>query len=173
MLFSPLELQIPYSVKFITFAAVNICMKNSFLCLFWQSINQKRECVLLPLKLPSKEWIFLFVTHTIGRAFSGGSHLRCYVDGNLVSSEKCRWANPFAFIFPSNVNLGRKFCRFCLGVKCVRNKFDSQSASVIWLFGIRTRQVYFAELFLVLYLFMQHSTATPVLNGIIIIHLSL
>ncbi|KAF2928095.1 BEACH domain-containing protein B isoform X2 [Oryza sativa Japonica Group] len=59
--------------------------------LVYESINQKRECVLLPLKLPSKEWIFLFVTHTIGRAFSGGSHLRCYVDGNLVSSEKCSY----------------------------------------------------------------------------------
>ncbi|XP_040380752.1 BEACH domain-containing protein B-like isoform X2 [Oryza brachyantha] len=60
--------------------------------LVYESMNQKRECVLLPLKLPPKEWKFLSVTHTIGRAFSGGSHLRCYVDGNLVSSEKCSYA---------------------------------------------------------------------------------
>ncbi|RCV22961.1 hypothetical protein SETIT_4G261700v2 [Setaria italica] len=60
--------------------------------LVYESINQKHQCVLLPLKLPPKEWKFLSVTHTIGRAFSGGSQLRCYVDGELVSSEKCGYA---------------------------------------------------------------------------------
>ncbi|KAJ1260421.1 hypothetical protein BS78_10G231000 [Paspalum vaginatum] len=58
----------------------------------YESINQKHQCVLLPLKLPPKEWIFLSVTHTIGRAFSGGSQLRCYVDGELQSYEKCGYA---------------------------------------------------------------------------------
>ncbi|KAF8687356.1 hypothetical protein HU200_043042 [Digitaria exilis] len=60
--------------------------------LVYESINQKHQCVLLPLKLPPKEWKFLSVTHTIGRAFSGGSQLRCYVDGELVLSEKCGYA---------------------------------------------------------------------------------
>ncbi|CAD6338666.1 unnamed protein product [Miscanthus lutarioriparius] len=60
--------------------------------LVYESIYQKHQCVLLPLKLPPKEWRFLSVTHTIGRAFSGGSQLRCYVDGELVSSEKCGYA---------------------------------------------------------------------------------
>ncbi|XP_039804100.1 BEACH domain-containing protein B-like isoform X5 [Panicum virgatum] len=60
--------------------------------LVYESINQKHQCVLLPLKLPPKEWKFLSVTHTIGRAFSGGSQLRCYIDGELVSSEKCGYA---------------------------------------------------------------------------------
>ncbi|WVZ78912.1 hypothetical protein U9M48_026555 [Paspalum notatum var. saurae] len=58
----------------------------------YRSINQKHQCVLLPLKLPPKEWRFLSVTHTIGRAFSGGSQLRCYVDGELQSYEKCGYA---------------------------------------------------------------------------------
>ncbi|XP_024315441.1 BEACH domain-containing protein B [Brachypodium distachyon] len=60
--------------------------------LVYESINQKHQSVLLQLNLPPKEWRFLSVTHTIGRAFSGGSQLRCYVDGELVSSEKCRYA---------------------------------------------------------------------------------
>ncbi|CAL4966889.1 unnamed protein product [Urochloa decumbens] len=60
--------------------------------LVYESISQKHQCVLFPLKLPPKEWKFLSVTHTIGRAFSGGSQLRCYVDGELVSSEKCGYA---------------------------------------------------------------------------------
>lgn len=60
--------------------------------LIYESVSQKHQCVLLPLSLPTKQWKFLSVTHTIGRAFSGGSQLRCYVDGDLVSTEKCRYA---------------------------------------------------------------------------------
>ncbi|CAM0946806.1 unnamed protein product [Alopecurus aequalis] len=60
--------------------------------LVYESVSQKNQCVLLPLSLPTKQWKFLSVTHTIGRAFSGGSQLRCYVDGDLVSTEKCRYA---------------------------------------------------------------------------------
>ncbi|KAL6888469.1 hypothetical protein ACP4OV_009495 [Aristida adscensionis] len=60
--------------------------------LIYESVNQKHQCVLLPLSLPTKQWKFLCVTHTVGRAFSGGSQLRCYVDGDLVSTEKCRYA---------------------------------------------------------------------------------
>ncbi|XP_042494689.1 BEACH domain-containing protein B-like isoform X2 [Macadamia integrifolia] len=57
----------------------------------YESINQKRQCVALHLNLVRKKWHFLCVTHSIGRAFSGGSILRCYLDGDLVSSEKCRY----------------------------------------------------------------------------------
>ncbi|XP_010254571.1 PREDICTED: BEACH domain-containing protein B isoform X2 [Nelumbo nucifera] len=60
--------------------------------LIYESINQKRQCVSLQLNLVRKKWHFLCITHTIGRAFSGGSLLRCYLDGRLVSSEKCRYA---------------------------------------------------------------------------------
>ncbi|TVU00170.1 hypothetical protein EJB05_54428 [Eragrostis curvula] len=60
--------------------------------LIYESVSQKHQCVLLPLSLPTKQWKFLCVTHTIGRTFSGGSQLRCYVDGDLVSAEKCRQA---------------------------------------------------------------------------------
>ncbi|XP_068657011.1 BEACH domain-containing protein B [Aristolochia californica] len=54
-------------------------------------INQKRQAVSLSLGLVRKKWHFLCLTHNIGRAFSGGSLLRCYVDGDLVSTEKCRY----------------------------------------------------------------------------------
>ncbi|XP_043712024.1 BEACH domain-containing protein B-like isoform X2 [Telopea speciosissima] len=57
----------------------------------YESINQKRQCVALHLNLVRKKWHFLCVTHSIRRAFSGGSILRCYLDGDLVSSEKCRY----------------------------------------------------------------------------------
>nr|CAD1832089.1 unnamed protein product [Ananas comosus var. bracteatus] len=60
--------------------------------LVFESINQKRQCVLLPFNLLPKQWHFLCITHSIGRAFSGGSQLKCYIDGELVSSEKCRYA---------------------------------------------------------------------------------
>lgn len=60
--------------------------------LIFECINQKRQSILLPLNLLPKKWHFLCITHSIGRAFSGGSLLRCYVDGDLISSEKCRYA---------------------------------------------------------------------------------
>jgi WD40 repeat protein len=60
--------------------------------IIYESINQKRQSVSLPVNLLRKKWHFLCLTHSIGRAFSGGSQLRCYVDGVLVSSEKCRYS---------------------------------------------------------------------------------
>nr|XP_011458851.1 PREDICTED: BEACH domain-containing protein lvsC isoform X3 [Fragaria vesca subsp. vesca] len=60
--------------------------------LLYESINLKRHSVQLQLKVITKKWHFLCITHSIGRAFSGGSLLRCYVDGELVSSERCRYA---------------------------------------------------------------------------------
>lgn len=59
--------------------------------LIFESISQKRQCVSLSLNLLPRTWHFLAITHSIGRAFSGGSVLRCYIDGNLMSSEKCRY----------------------------------------------------------------------------------
>lgn len=44
------------------------------------------------INLVRKKWHFLCLTHTIGRTFSGGSQLKCYLDGTLVSSERCRYA---------------------------------------------------------------------------------
>ncbi|KAL3514285.1 hypothetical protein ACH5RR_027002, partial [Cinchona calisaya] len=60
--------------------------------LIYESNNQKHQSVSLQVNLVRKKWHFLCLTHTIGRAFSGGSQLRCFVDGVLVSSEKCRYA---------------------------------------------------------------------------------
>ncbi|XVE60616.1 hypothetical protein DITRI_Ditri05aG0142300 [Diplodiscus trichospermus] len=60
--------------------------------LIYESINLKKQCVHMHVNLVRKKWHFLCITHTIGRAFSGGSVLRCYLDGDLVSSERCRYA---------------------------------------------------------------------------------
>ncbi|KAK4434240.1 BEACH domain-containing protein B [Sesamum alatum] len=59
--------------------------------LIYESINQKRQCVSMNLNLVRKKWHFFCLVHSVGRAFSGGSQLRCYLDGFLVSSEKCRY----------------------------------------------------------------------------------
>ncbi|KAD4386161.1 hypothetical protein E3N88_26330 [Mikania micrantha] len=59
--------------------------------LLFESIYQKRQCVSFPLSLVGKKWHFLCITHSIGRAFSGGSHVKCYLDGVLVSLEKCSY----------------------------------------------------------------------------------
>lgn len=58
-----------------------------------QSLNLKRQCVQLDVAFVKNKWHFLCITHSIGRAFSGGSVLRCYVDGDLVSSERCRFSD--------------------------------------------------------------------------------
>ncbi|XP_052201034.1 BEACH domain-containing protein B isoform X2 [Diospyros lotus] len=60
--------------------------------LIYESINQKRQCISTNVNLVRRKWHFLCLTHSIGRAFSGGSLLKCFVDGVLVSSEKCRYA---------------------------------------------------------------------------------
>ncbi|XP_022773061.1 BEACH domain-containing protein B-like isoform X4 [Durio zibethinus] len=60
--------------------------------LIYESINLKQQCLQMHVNLVRKKWHFLCITHTIGRAFSGGSLLRCYLDGDLVSSERCRYA---------------------------------------------------------------------------------
>ncbi|XP_065880379.1 BEACH domain-containing protein B isoform X2 [Euphorbia lathyris] len=60
--------------------------------LVYESIYLRRQSVQLHINLVRRKWHFLCVTHSIGRAFSGGSMLRCYVDGHLVSSERCRYA---------------------------------------------------------------------------------
>lgn len=61
-----------------------------------QCVNHKRHAASLHVNLVKKKWHYLCITHSIGRAFSGGSLLKCYLDGNIVSSEKCRCA--FIFI---------------------------------------------------------------------------
>ncbi|CAI8599125.1 unnamed protein product [Vicia faba] len=60
--------------------------------LIYESINLKRQRSDLHVNLVRRRWHFLCITHSIGRAFSAGSLLRCYLDGDLVSSERCRYA---------------------------------------------------------------------------------
>ncbi|KAH1253242.1 BEACH domain-containing protein B [Glycine max] len=60
--------------------------------LTYESINLKRQRMDLHVSLVRRRWHFLCITHSIGRAFSAGSLLRCYLDGDLVSSERCRYA---------------------------------------------------------------------------------
>ncbi|PIN12837.1 Conserved WD40 repeat-containing protein [Handroanthus impetiginosus] len=59
--------------------------------LIYESINQKRQCVSMNFNLVRKKWHFFCLVHSVSRAFSGGSQLKCYLDGALVSSEKCRY----------------------------------------------------------------------------------
>lgn len=63
-----------------------------------QSINQKHHGISLQVSLVKKKWHYLCITHSIGRAFSGGSLLKCYLDGNIVSSERCRCALSLFFV---------------------------------------------------------------------------
>ncbi|KAL6578417.1 hypothetical protein OROMI_010745 [Orobanche minor] len=60
--------------------------------LIYESINQKRQCVSMNFNLVQKKWHFFCLVHSVGRTFSGGSQLKCYLDGVLVSTEKCRYA---------------------------------------------------------------------------------
>ncbi|KAL8131051.1 hypothetical protein AgCh_007110 [Apium graveolens] len=55
--------------------------------LFYESVNQKQQCVSLNVNLVRKKWHFLCLTHSIGRAFSGGSQVRCYVEEFLYRQE--------------------------------------------------------------------------------------
>ncbi|XP_047961281.1 BEACH domain-containing protein B isoform X2 [Salvia hispanica] len=59
--------------------------------LIYESINQKRQCASMSFNLVRKKWYFFSLVHSVGRAFSGGSQLKCYLDGVLLSSEKCRY----------------------------------------------------------------------------------
>ncbi|PKA52227.1 hypothetical protein AXF42_Ash010123 [Apostasia shenzhenica] len=60
--------------------------------LIFESVSQKRHCIVLSLSLHPKKWHFLCISHSVGRAFSGGSLVKCFVDGDLSSSVKCRYA---------------------------------------------------------------------------------
>ncbi|XP_050124229.1 BEACH domain-containing protein B-like isoform X1 [Malus sylvestris] len=75
--------------------------------LVYESINLKRQSVQLQVNIVRKKWHFLCITHSIGRAFSGGSLLRCYVDGDLVSSERCRYAKVNELL--TSCRIGAKF----------------------------------------------------------------
>ncbi|XAR62071.1 hypothetical protein NMG60_11016666 [Bertholletia excelsa] len=74
--------------------------------LIYESIGQKRQCVSMQVNLVRKKWHFLCLSHSIGRAFSGGSLLKCYVDGVLVSVEKCRYAKVYEAM--TNCTIGTK-----------------------------------------------------------------
>ncbi|KAI4388687.1 hypothetical protein MLD38_000993 [Melastoma candidum] len=60
--------------------------------ILYETLHVKQQLVQLKVSLVQKKWHHLCITHSIGRAFSGGSLLRCYLDGVLVSSERCRYA---------------------------------------------------------------------------------
>lgn len=74
-------------------------MFMTFTLFVLQSVNQKRQFVSLNVNLVRKKWHLLCLTHSIGRAFSGGSQVRCYVDGAFVSSEKCRSITCYILVF--------------------------------------------------------------------------
>ncbi|KAG4194045.1 hypothetical protein ERO13_A06G031500v2 [Gossypium hirsutum] len=74
--------------------------------LLYKSINLKQYSIQTHVNLIKRKWHFLCITHTIGRAFSGGSLFRCYLDGNLVSSERCRYAKVSELL--TNCSIGTK-----------------------------------------------------------------
>ncbi|CAL1372181.1 unnamed protein product [Linum trigynum] len=84
--------------------------------LIYESIHLKRHFVQLDIKIVRKKWHFLCITHSIGRAFSGGSLVKCYVDGALVSSERCRYAK---------VNDLLTSCRVGMEINLPQNEEDS------------------------------------------------
>lgn len=73
--------------------------------LIYESINLKRQRIQFHINLASKKWHFLCITHSIGRAFSGGSLLRCYVNGDLVASERCRYAKVNELLTSSSIGM--------------------------------------------------------------------
>ncbi|KAJ6939644.1 BEACH domain-containing protein lvsC isoform X3 [Populus alba x Populus x berolinensis] len=73
--------------------------------LVYESINLKRQRIQFHINLASKKWHFLCITHSIGRAFSGGSLLRCYVNGDLVASERCRYAKVNELLTSSGIGM--------------------------------------------------------------------
>ncbi|XP_050939531.1 BEACH domain-containing protein B isoform X3 [Cucumis melo] len=83
---------------------VAVLAKNK---LIYESVNLRRQTVRLHVNIVRKKWHFLCITHSIGRAFSGGSSLKCYVDGDLVSSERCRYAKLNEPL--TNCTIGAKF----------------------------------------------------------------
>ncbi|KAJ0974642.1 hypothetical protein J5N97_016607 [Dioscorea zingiberensis] len=83
--------------------------------IYFESINQKLQSVSLPISILPNRWHFLTITHNIGRAFSGGSTLKCYIDGNLVSSEKCRYAK-----------ISEVLTHCTIGTNCRSNGAESQ-----------------------------------------------
>ena len=77
-------------MKYMLHVFFQLQLTNDILFPF-QSINLRRQTARLHVNIVRKKWHFLCITHSIGRAFSGGSLLKCYVDGDLVSSERCRF----------------------------------------------------------------------------------
>ncbi|KAJ4830317.1 hypothetical protein Tsubulata_011294 [Turnera subulata] len=77
--------------------------------LIFESNNLRRHSVQLNVNLARKKWHFLCLTHSIGRAFSGGSLLRCYVDGDLVASERCRYAKVTELLTSCNIGMKIEF----------------------------------------------------------------
>ncbi|CAM8878100.1 unnamed protein product [Rhodiola kirilowii] len=88
--------------------------------LIYESLNLKRQLVSLNANLVRKKWHFLCLTHSIGRTFSGGSQLKCYIDGALVSTERCRYAK---------VNEPINNCS--VGAKISFSPFDEENAYTI------------------------------------------
>ncbi|KAL8487834.1 hypothetical protein ACS0TY_024230 [Phlomoides rotata] len=84
--------------------------------LIYESLNQKQQCALMNFNLVRKKWHFFCLVHSVGRAFSGGSQLKCYLDGVLVSSEKCRYPK-----------ISEPLTTCTIGTKLILPKFEEES----------------------------------------------
>ncbi|KAH7332120.1 hypothetical protein KP509_20G069100 [Ceratopteris richardii] len=56
-----------------------------------QVLGQKAETACLNATLQPKRWYHLSISHSVGRALTGGSVLKVYIDGTLVITEKLRY----------------------------------------------------------------------------------
>ncbi|KAH9329817.1 hypothetical protein KI387_001925, partial [Taxus chinensis] len=74
-----------------------------------ETVTVKRQAVSVHSKLSPKRWYFLCITHSTGRAFSGGHTIRYYVDAALVGSEKVRYAKVTEQLTQCTIGAGAPF----------------------------------------------------------------
>ncbi|KAL3684694.1 hypothetical protein R1sor_002716 [Riccia sorocarpa] len=59
--------------------------------LIFECTSNKRQTISVGLKLHQRRWHFLCITHSTGRALTGGNTLNVFLDGAQVASEKFRY----------------------------------------------------------------------------------
>ncbi|KAL2652898.1 hypothetical protein R1flu_021026 [Riccia fluitans] len=59
--------------------------------LIFECTSNKRQTISVGLKLQLRRWHFLCITHSTGRALTGGNTLNVFLDGAPVASEKFRY----------------------------------------------------------------------------------
>ncbi|MCO5595749.1 hypothetical protein L7F22_049797 [Adiantum nelumboides] len=60
-------------------------------CLVVQVLGQREQLARLNVDIQPKQWCHLCITHSVGRALTGGNVLKVYIDGSLAASDKSRY----------------------------------------------------------------------------------